>query len=378
MGKKLISSYKIGIVGIGLIGGSIARALTKKVGIKQICAIDSDEASLEKAFNDGTITKYSHNIEDLRGCDLIYLCVPVGNIFSIIDELSLWYDGIVTDVASTKEKIMSYIISSHPTMRFIGGHPMAGSEKVGYAASNENLFENAPYILCSKISDKKMNPNSHSKNDQFCKDLDFVKTLALQMDAVPIEMTSREHDIAVGLVSHLPHIVAYSLVDSVRSRGDERLRTIAAGGFRDITRIASSDPKLWTDILCDSGETIAELLDEYISDLTFMKDALKNQDRQTLLTLFSKAKEYRDQLPQTQYSKNRPVQLWVEVDDKPGMIGKIAVLFGDVGINIKNMNIQDNRAYEGGSLRITLSSMDDAKIGARLLEKEMLPVRIIE
>lgn len=392
MENKSIQSIKIGIVGIGLIGGSIARALTEKAGIKSISAVDSDEASLKKALNDGSITKYSMDLKDLYDCDLIYICVPVGSIPSMLDNLSSWYSGIVTDVASTKEQIVSYAGSHYPTMRFIGGHPMAGSEKVGYASSKENLFENAPYILCKKTQELDTNLTGKSllygkinikkqmlENDvSFDNDFDIVRKLAILMDAVPVEMSPKEHDIAVGLISHLPHIVAYSLVNAVQTRGDGCLKSIAAGGFRDITRIASSDPALWTDILCDSGKTIAELLEEYINILNQMKDALKLQDRQTLLTMFSKAKDYRDQLPMTPHSRNQTVQLWIEVDDKPGMIGRIAVLFGDHGINIKNMNIQDNRAYEGGSLRITLSSTDDAKLGEELLKKELVTVRIIE
>lgn len=370
MDEKTIRSLKIGIVGLGLIGGSIARALNGKLAIHWIRAVDTDEASLKKAENDGMISSYSMDLKGLKECDLIYLCVPVGAVPSILDDLDSWYTGIVTDVASTKERIVDYAQKHCPKMRFIGGHPMAGSEKVGYAASSESLFENAPYILC---------PAPYAAHTGSCsRDLQFIKDLAAGMSAVPMEMGAKEHDLAVGLISHLPHIVAYSLVNLVQASGDERLKSIAAGGFRDITRIASSDPALWADILCDSGEKVAELLDQYIDTLNRMKKSLRLQDRQSLYSMFQNAKDYRDRLPVTRSSANRPVQLWVEVDDKPGMIGKIAVMFGDHGINIKNMNIQDNRAYEGGSLRITLSSLDDARMGEQLLSKESLSVRIIE
>ncbi|MHB1485800.1 MAG: prephenate dehydrogenase [Saccharofermentanales bacterium] len=366
------SKMKIGIIGLGLIGGSIARALTRKVGVGSIMAVDLDEASLKKALSDGNITSYVFQTSDLKECDIIYLCVPVSCIYPLIDELSVWFKGIVTDISSTKHGIVSYVAGHYPGMRFIGGHPMAGSEKVGYAASNENLFENAPYILCA------VKPENDCPDDSYYNDFRVVRDLAARMSAIPIEMDSKEHDEAVGLISHLPHIVAYSLVNAVRAKGDERLRLIAAGGFRDITRIASSDPEIWTDILCNSGDTIAELLDDYIGMLNETKEALQKQDRKKLYELFSQAKIYRDQLPVASNSNNQPVQLWVEVDDKPGMIGQIAVLFGDKGINIKNMNIQNNRAYEGGSLRITLSSLTDARLGLDLLEKENLVVRIVE
>lgn len=370
MEQKIIRSLKIGIVGLGLIGGSIARALNGKMAIRSIRAVDPDEASLKKALSDGMIASYGMDLMHLKDCDLIYLCVPVGVVPSVLDELSSWFTGIVTDVASTKGRIVTYAQEHYPEMRFIGGHPMAGSEKIGYAASSESLFENAPYILCP--SPIPLCAGSCSR------DLQTVKDLAAGMSAVPMEMDAQEHDRAVGLISHLPHIVAYSLVNLVQSSGDDRLKSIAAGGFRDITRIASSDPSLWADILCDSGEKTADLVDQYIGALNLMKESLRAGDRQSLYSAFRDAKEYRDRLPAVRMAGNRPVQLWVEVDDKPGMIGKIAVLFGDHGINIKNMNIQDNRAYEGGSLRITLSSLDDARIGEQLLSKENLSVRIIE
>ncbi len=370
MDDSILQSTRIGIIGLGLIGGSIARALTGKVGVHYVCAVDSNEVSLKKAMRDGVISHYSMALRTLKKCDLIYICIPVGDIPPLLDELASWYSGIVTDVASTKGNIISYVKSHYPGMRFIGGHPMAGSEKVGYAASNGNLFENAPYILCPAHAGSRSKAMEH--------DLEMVRSLALRMDAVPVEMTPADHDKSVGLVSHLPHVIAYAIVDLVLSKRDPQLKVIAAGGFRDITRIASSDPALWTDILCDSGSSIIELLDEYIEVLKGIKGALDIRDRIALHKKFSNAKEYRDQIPLTANAKNQQIQLWIEVDDKPGMIGRIAVLFGDHGINIKNINIQDNRAYEGGSLRITLSSLSDAKAGAEILKKEKLPVRIVE
>lgn len=362
----------IGIVGLGLIGGSIARVLTRKGLAASIVATDTEESALKKAFEDGNISRYSTSLRELEHCDLIFLCTPVGKIPSILDELSVWYKGIVTDVASTKHKIHEYVYTYYPRMRFVGGHPMAGSEKAGYTASNENLFENAPYILC------RMTPASGTSDPANKEDFETVRDLAVRMAAIPIEMDPKEHDIAVGLISHLPHVVAYSLVNEVSSKGDERLKSIAAGGFRDITRIASSDPTLWTDILCDSGETVADLLEEYILILKKMAEALRDQDRQILFALFSEAKEYRDRLTFIRSAANQPVQIWVEVDDKPGMIGKIAAMFGDNKINIKNINIQDNRDYEGGTLRITVPTAEAARLGRQILEKENIKSRIVE
>lgn len=398
-----LQSLKIGVIGLGLIGGSIARALTKKCKVMEVLAYDMNHESLINAYNDGSITYACKAIKEMDACDLIFLCVPYDSAPAILTELSLFYKGIITDVISTKEKISNYILANHPEMRYVGGHPMAGSEKVGYSASNENLFENAPYILCRNVdatliekeSEGSNNANDNKKfsseiNPLFStknrfdiiknhpRDFELVKSLVVKMSAIPIEMSPREHDKAVGLISHLPHVVAYSLVNIVNDANDESLKYIAAGGFRDITRIASSDPSLWAGILCDSKDTLVTLLDDYIENLKATKNALESSDKAVLVKLFSKAKEYRDNIPLSKNIENHKVQIWVEIDDKPGMIGKIAVLLGDNKINIKNMNIQDNRAYEGGSLRITLSSNEDADFAGELFQKENLVFRIVK
>ncbi|MHB8961788.1 MAG: prephenate dehydrogenase/arogenate dehydrogenase family protein [Saccharofermentanales bacterium] len=364
-------SIRIGIIGLGLIGGSLARALRAKMGIVPAVAVGRNEKVLGQAVADGNIMMYSTKVADIIDCDLVFLCVPVGKVFEIIDEISLFYKGAVTDVASTKASIDGYIRQNHPGMRFIGGHPMAGSEKVGYEASNANLFENAPYILCDTSRSKIETGTSDPE------DMEVMKSIVAGIGARAIMMEPYEHDRSVGLISHLPHIAAYALVETVKSHNDDRLRTIAAGGFRDVTRIASSDPDLWADILCDSGDTVTELLDGYIEALSDMRKCLAIKDREALLNIFKSAKEYRDGMALPGKFKDGTIQLWVEIDDKPGMIARVSTIFSVAGINIRNIGIQDSREYEGGSLRITLSSPEDAEKGAKLLADAKMLVRIV-
>ncbi|MHB1453333.1 MAG: prephenate dehydrogenase/arogenate dehydrogenase family protein [Saccharofermentanales bacterium] len=378
--KMEIKGIRIGIIGLGLIGGSLARALRAKMGITPSIAVGRNEKVLRQALEDGNIAAFSTKITDIKDCDLVFVCVPVGRVFEIMDEISGFFKGIVTDVASTKASIAGYVGQNHPGMRYIGGHPMAGSEKVGYEASNANLFENAPYILCNSTADGSTRQDSgevimHRPEERH--DLEIMKTIAAGIGARVVMMAPGEHDLAVGLVSHLPHIAAYALVDAVKSQNDDRLRTIAAGGFRDATRIASSDPDLWADILCDSGETVAGLLDRYIGSLTNLKQRLEEKDRGALLKVFESAKEYRDGMALPGKNKDGTVQLWVEIDDKPGMIARVSTIFSNAKINIRNIGIQDSREYEGGSLRITLSSEPDAVYGAKLLTDANMSVRIM-
>jgi prephenate dehydrogenase len=362
---------QIGIVGLGLIGGSLAKAIRRKRGNITICAVDHNMSMLQQAQKEGVITSYSSDLSYLANCDVVFLCVPPGVIFEVICELSLFYTGIVSDVASTKEKICHFVENNYPAMRFVPGHPMAGSEKTGYDASTENLFENAPYLLCHFTD---------SLFDGFTKaspDFDTIKQFVEDIGARPYLLSPKRHDRLVGMISHLPHIIAYTLVDFIRNEEDDVLKEIAAGGFRDLTRIASSDPNLWTDIIMESGDSSADLLDSYISLLADLSGTLKLKDQSALYKSFEKAKQFRDQMLFHTGNQKNTTQVWVEVDDRPGMIGKITVLLGDRGINIKNINIQDNREYEGGSMRITLSSMEDATRAGILLNSEGLIFRIV-
>lgn len=366
--KKL----KIGIAGLGLIGGSLAKAFRMKAGIVNVSAVDINEDSMKKAFEEGIIVSYSSNIKSLENCDVIYLCVPPGKILEISDEISKWYKGIVTDVAGTKKKIYDYITARHPGLRYIPAHPMAGSERVGYMASDSNLFENAPFIFCK---DKSGESISSEENEQ---DILLLEKLAESVGAIPIEMDVNRHDIAVGMVSHLPHVIAFSLVNLLRESSDETAKHIAAGGFRDITRIASADPELWTDIMCESKDALSSLIGEYINILAGVSKRLEGTEKEKLVCEFAKAKEFRDTMHPAPAKKDEYVQIWVDVEDKPGIIGKIAVMLGDIGINIRNINIQDNREYEGGCMRITLSCYEDAKKAEEIFKINSIKARIIK
>lgn len=364
LSNEKIQDLKIGIVGLGLIGGSLAKALKTKAKITIWYGIDRNESTIKSALFDGVILNGGENLNSLVECDIVFICTPISSIPGILNELQTFYKGIVTDCASTKYAIAFHVLNHCPEMRYIGGHPMAGSERAGYGASNENLFENAPYIIC--------NENKRLKEDE-----NILENIIHSIDSRVVRMPTDEHDKVVGLVSHLPHVVAYALVDAVKSDGDERIQTIAAGGFRDITRIASSDPVLWADILCDSKLTVLSLLDQYDKSIKKIKKLLEKDEKETLIQYFTKAKEFRDAMPLHSKMKSNTVQLWVEIDDRPGMIAIVSAIFADAMINIRNIGIQDTREYEGGALRITLSTYEDALSGYELLKKEKMQVRIV-
>lgn len=335
------------IIGLGLIGGSLAKALKEKAGVQTIYAVDPNPLMLDKAIEEGAIDgKLDPDSPLLRKADLIFVCTPVDQVTKTVEKLAslVKKDCIIVDTASTKGKIIAEIEDISGEFCFVGGHPMAGSEKNGYEASRAHLFENAYFVLtpCSKSSREAVS---------------FLTEITGLIGAIPLEMTPDLHDNAVGLISHLPHIVAASLVNLLTELDgqDGLCEKLAAGGFRDITRIASSDPNLWSGITKSNSEAISELIDRFIHQLGDLKAVLQNETE--LAEYYKNAKTTRDRLSERLNSLIPQVyDLYVDVEDKPGMISAVATALGDRNINIKNINIANNREETGGVMVVTLEN----------------------
>ena len=353
---KSLGIHKVGIVGLGLIGGSLAKAIHGRTGIKEIVAIDKDEASLKMAKEEGVITESScDDIHILSGCDVVILCAPVDVIKNMQDDLAKVDIGMITDVGSVKQPVMDAIRLPN----FVGGHPMAGSERYGYACSNGSLFENALYVIClPEYSEVSANM------------LQSFEELIRAIGAIPMRMTAKEHDERVAAVSHLPHIVASSLSLLMANRDDGALSRMAAGGFRDITRIASSNSKLWVGITSNSREALLPILDEYIDTLTKWKTALENNDSAELEKLFAQGAIYRDHLDiNLRGALEASATLNVHVEDKPGELARITAILGKGNINIRNINIRNFRTYEGGQVSLLLGTTKEAVEAYALLKE---------
>lgn len=335
---------KIGIIGLGLIGGSIAKALKKADQNIIINVIDVDRQSLNEAFKD----KIADNISTddysiIKGCQVIFICAPVKVSISAIEKIAPYVnkETIITDVCSTKTEIIS-AASKFKNITFIGGHPMTGSEKIGYQASNPHLFENAYYIMCP------LDNTDDSKTE-------MLKNIILSIGGIPIRMTPENHDFVTGSISHLPHVVASCLVNYVADNDvDNSMKQLAAGGFRDITRIASSSPVMWQNICLSNKEPILDILDKFTHILSEFRDKLAKDDFDYIYNYFNNAKLCRDSMIVTRKS-NIPLyfELIADIPDIPGVLGDIATLLGKHGINIKNMNISNSREFEGGCLTVS-------------------------
>ena len=329
-----------GFVGLGLIGGSIARALKANRKDIVIIACDPNEETLklatEQKIADGA---YPAPCDAFTACDYIFLCAPVShndeNLLKILSYRKK--DCILTDVGSVKTPINSLIHSLGLTDCFIGGHPMAGSERIGFANSKAGLLENAYYILAP----------------------------APQVPAAKIAEFR-------GLVSHLPHIVAAALVHLVQDHDDAQglMKSIAAGGFKDITRIASSSPVMWEQICMTNTANISRLLQDYIDALGVVQKELQEHDSASLYTFFDGARAYRDSFIDAGSGPiKKDYSIRLDIPDEAGSIAAVSTLLALNNISIKNIGIVHNREAQEGVLRIEFYEEDSITKAIQLLNR---------
>ena len=350
----------IGFIGLGLIGGSIAKAIRKYHEDYRLLAYDQDRETLAVAVSSNMIDAVcEEHDERFRSCDYIFLCAPVShndeNLLKILSYRKK--DCILTDVGSVKTPINSLIHSLGLTDCFIGGHPMAGSERIGFANSKAGLLENAYYILAP------------APQVPAAKIAEF-QGLVTSMGAIPLQVESQKHDYVTAAVSHLPHIVAAALVHLVQDHDDAQglMKSIAAGGFKDITRIASSSPVMWEQICMTNTENILVLLKRYITSLESICDTLENHNGDAIYKMFEESGKYRSTFPNRgQGPIERDYSFCVDVLDEPGSISVLSAILAAKGISVKNIGINHSREEGEGALRISFYKEDKKNEAAELL-----------
>lgn len=344
-------------------GGSLAKALRQKFDFR-ITAVDSDKSAIDGALSDGVIQTGLTEIDKLQWnlFDLIILCTPIGPTIDLMVQLNgkVSKSAIVIDIGSTKQEIMD--AAKQLDYDFIGGHPMVGSEKFGYLYSKVHLFENAYFVLTPPKGIKQENLNQL---------IEIIEGIG----AIPVIISPEQHDLITAVISHVPHVVAASLVhmaNDFESESEDRiLLELAAGGFKDITRIASSNPNLWKQITLSNKEKINNVLERLIVNLNQFREQLNTQNETFILNYFSTAKATRDKLKET-VSTDIPSQfsLIVDIEDKPGMIARISTLLYENEINIKNIGIIHNREFENGCLKIIIESKQDQALAYDILKEK--------
>ncbi len=355
-----MNNLTFGFIGLGLIGGSVARHLKKLDRGYTLIAYNRSINSLNEAKKDGIIDIICTEINDeFSKCDYIFLCTPVeynaiylAKLKPIIKDTCL-----ITDVGSVKTHIHNEVIRLGLESNFIGGHPMAGSEKTGYINSSDHLLENAYYAIT---------PTAKSTPDK----VEEYRQLVSDMGALPIVIDYKEHDYVVASISHLPHVIASSLVTTIKHSDNkqETMKLLAAGGFKDITRIASSSPEMWQQICLTNTDNIVKVLDNFSNNLNSFKNIIANREEQSIYERFEESRDYRNSIND---NKRGPIDktyfLYCDIIDEEGAIATIATILATNHISIKNIGIVHNREFEEAVLRIEFYDSDSV-----LLAKEVL------
>ncbi|MBQ7919770.1 MAG: prephenate dehydrogenase [Lachnospiraceae bacterium] len=340
-----MNNLTLGFIGLGLIGGSIAKAIKENTSGIEIIAYDVNQESIQLALSEEIVDKSASAIDETFSCcDYIFLCAPVQkNAENLIQIKNIMKPScILTDVGSVKTDIHKHIMEQNMEKQFIGGHPMAGSERYGYVNSKASLLENAYYILT---------PNSQTDPERLAE----LRSLVEKTGAIPLILDYQKHDYVTAAISHLPHVIAASLVNLVRDSDSEDgiMKMVAAGGFKDITRIASSSATMWQQICLTNTANISDLLGDYIASLQTIKMQLDSRQEDSLYQLFDNARIYRDSFAN---NSSGPIKvsytLNVDITDETGALAAIATLLALKQISIKNMGIVHNREVESGVLKI--------------------------
>lgn len=356
-----MSECKIfGFIGLGLIGGSIAKAIRSCYPNSFLIACDPDKNALALALQEGIINRGCHEIgAHFSDCDFLFLCAPVShndeNLLKVKQYLSP--HCLLTDVGSVKTEIHKQVEAAGLSHCFIGGHPMAGSERTGYQNSKALLLENAYYILT---------PAKDTKEGL----LTSYQNLVSSLGAIPLVLDYKQHDYVTAAVSHLPHVAASSLVKLIKDSDspDGIMKLIAAGGFKDITRIASSSPAMWQQICLTNKDNILLVLDNYIRSLTEIRMQIQEKDSGSLYDFFNTARNYRESFIDASSGPiKKSFSLSIEIADETGALASIATLLALNNISIKNIGIVHNREQEEGVLIIEFYAKESIEKAKQLL-----------
>ncbi|RMH73110.1 MAG: prephenate dehydrogenase/arogenate dehydrogenase family protein [Actinomyces sp.] len=310
------------VVGVGLIGGSIGGAL-RRCGW-EVIGVDLDPARTRRARERGVVDTVVATPADAGSVDLAVVATPVGHLVDTVRAVLDTPAAVVTDAGSVKAPVARAIADP----RFVPGHPMAGSEQEGVDGADPDLFDGATWVLT---------PTETTDDDALARVQSVVSAVGAQAVVTPPE----RHDALVALVSHVPHLVAATLMQLADRRAAEHrvLLRLAAGGFRDMTRIAAGHPAIWPDICAENRDAIVAVLDELTGELDRVRGLVADSDREALLARLESARRARRNLPTTALRPDALTEVRVPVRDRKGELAAIASLAADLDVNIYDLEI---------------------------------------
>jgi prephenate dehydrogenase len=346
---------RAGLIGTGLVGGSVGLAL-RRAGIT-VRGYDRDAARAARAAELGAVDVAVDTVDAaVEGADVVFVAVPVGAIASAVVEALDAGARVVTDVGSVKAPVVAAVESERPELssRYVGGHPMAGSEQDGVDGADADLVVGATWVLT---------PTERTDAEAFA----FVRALLARLGAEVFAVSPADHDALVAVVSHVPQLAATTLMDVAAHRGSSHalLLQLAAGGFRDMTRIAAGHPGIWPDICIANRDAIVATLDEYVAALDSVRSLVAAGDRDGLLEVLERARTARRSLPAGIPADAALVELRVPIPDEPGALAEVTTLAGTLGVNIADIEIAHSAEGPGGVLVLVIVAGDaDAFVDA--------------
>lgn len=325
------------MVGLGLIGGSIALALRERGW--SVTGSDHNADRVERAQAEGIIDGTDIDPD----AEIIFVATPVGEVPDAARQaLAANTGAVVTDVGGVKGPVVEAV----GDRRFVGGHPMAGSEQEGLDGATADLFEGAVWVLT---------PVEDTDADAYT----LVRSVVTTLGAEVIEVSPERHDNLVAVVSHVPHLTAAALMTIAASRAEEQrgLLRLAAGGFRDMTRIASGHPGIWPDVCVANRVAIASTLDELVAALSELRHQVADQDRPALLKTLAEARAARNDLPSRSVRPGELAEVRVPITDRPGELAAVTTLATDLDVNIYDIEIDHSAESAKGVLALVVDAL---------------------
>ncbi|MBM3806010.1 MAG: prephenate dehydrogenase/arogenate dehydrogenase family protein [Actinobacteria bacterium] len=343
---------KANVLGLGLIGGSLALALAKHGFV--VSGVDSDDERATVALERGIISAIGIDPQ----AEISFVATPVSSIPGQVKLALEKTAGIVSDVGGVKLSVVSGVVDP----RFVGGHPMTGSELAGLDGADESLFEGIVWVLT---------PTPTSSDSSFESLAKIIRLLGAEI----VVLDAERHDRLVAVVSHLPHLTAATLMGLAHLTAEEHVAVLrlAAGGFRDMTRVASGQPTIWIDICRENKDAILDALNGMIAGLSEMKTIVEEQDTDALLTRLSTARLARANLPGRVQELIDVCEVRVPVPDRPGAAAEIFQLAADLGVNIANFEVTHSVEGDRGILVMVIDRANAEMFRGGLLARKFRP-----
>jgi prephenate dehydrogenase len=335
------------VVGTGLIGGSIALGLRRRGW--HVSGLDADAERTAEALDRGVIDAAGDDLE----AEIVFVAIPATAVAAVAQDVlsdgARRNDVVVTDVSGVK----TAIVAEADHARFIGGHPMAGSEQIGLRGADPDLFAGAVWVLT---------PTAATDLAAF----DRLKGVVMSLGADLLVLSAPDHDRLVAVVSHVPHLVAATLMNaaSAGAEQDGTLLRLAAGGFRDMTRVAAGSPLIWPDICAENAGAIVDALDTFIGDLSSMRDHVAGRDRAALLDTLESASAARRNLPARIARPDHLAELRIPVADEPGVAAELFSLAADAGISVYDFEVAHSAEGPRGVIILVVEDTDAGALAA--------------